>query len=1511
MQEKKDHSSPIFFILIFTGLKKFFSIRWIRKLFLIFFNLVLLIFALVFLLMYSSFTQSVTAKLFTTYLSNDLGLEVSIDKVSIDVFHHVHLHNFLIKDDKKDTMIFLNDLDIDIQYASIFHNKLIISKIELNKPTIHIIRHKGDKYFNYEKLIEYFSSKDTSAQKNTSEFELKIKQIKLSDADIIYKDEKYNTQTSSQINYDFIKLSHANLSISHIKPKQDTIYFQLENFSANEQSGLKINKMGANIRITPQSILFKDLTLYTNKSVLIGDVLLKYPSVDELFDNIEKNIIIDADLHYPTKIYFSDLYHFAKELKGWDKPIDIQGKISGKINHLAIKDAHIHYAGTEIIGNIEIKGLPDIQKTFFEIHAQSMITTAQAIEQIPLYPFDKKEHIELPGQFKNVGIANFKGDIKGYYHKFKINGILVTQIGDIKLNTFLMIDSISNDLNYNGNFTFYNFHFGKFFQYKNIQTMNADVLLSGKGTIFQTMKTSIQAHIKDFTFNQYKYKNIFLDANLNNKVFTGDLSISDENAQINLTGQIKFDNKIPDMNFTTSIDKLNLNQLHLIHDTRNGSLSGNIIMKLSGDNLDDVTGEILMNNIQYTTSKKIYFFANSSINLKQDNDYHKTFYLHSNFIDLDIQGKFKLSDAENYFNHFLKTFYPSFAKRTYNYKEISKDTFQLAIKIKNFGPISELFTNNQLFIQPHTSLTLMYHPKDLELVMQFQSELISYGSIKFINNQFNLNSHNQQLNSVLSINKIVLSDSLSFKDVKICSHSQNNYAKINMEWQTFKDTSKYTYNGQIGLSATFYPHAMYIIPDAFEIPVGKDKWTAQKLNPIVIDTAYNIQIFPLEFVRQTQSVAISGQLHNQEKDELKINFSNFELQQLNPLFGHTRLHIKGQLNGYITFHQNLKKSIISSDIQINDFYLNQYFIGNISTYSAYQPLNQSLYLKGNLSYDYSQSIGTKLKYLEFEGTYYTAKKDSALDIEIEARPFNLSILNPILKDIMTIDFAFLYGKGKINGTFEKPLISGNFKIHDSKIKTDYLNTYHKIIGTIEVMPDQIRFDEMKIYNYGSKEEAGTLNGNIFHNNFSNMRIDFDINAKNLLVLNTNPLLNKEYYGKVYAAGNVGIYGFINNMNIEANLTSKKNSHFVLSFSSAQEVGENSFVRFINPKDTIKKSDKNKSISGLEMKFIFNTTPDLETEVVFNDKTGDGVKTRGEGTIEMNINSYGKFEMNGEYIIRSGTYLFTLESIINKKFEIENGSKITLVGNPYNTLIDVNANYVQKTSLAPLFPYDPSGTYKRRYPVTAQLSLKGKIISPEILFNIHVAQVDASTKSKIDLLLSDENELNRQFFSLLILKSFVPPLQYVNSGGVSAGSALAANSSEMLSNKLNNALKGISNFVDIGVNYNPGSQTSNQQMELTMSKQLFNNRLSIDGSFGVNNNQTQNTSQIIGDVNIEYKLTESGRYILKAFNRTNNNTQMTISGGPYTQGIGIGYKYEFNSIFNHSRRKQKQKPEEIK
>ena len=134
---------------------------------------------------------------------------------------------------------------------------------------------------------------------------------------------------------------------------------------------------------------------------------------------------------------------------------------------------------------------------------------------------------------------------------------------------------------------------------------------------------------------------------------------------------------------------------------------------------------------------------------------------------------------------------------------------------------------------------------------------------------------------------------------------------------------------------------------------------------------------------------------------------------------------------------------------------------------------------------------------------------------------------------------------------------------------------------------------------------------------------------------------------------------------------------------------------------------------------------------------------------------------------------------------------------------------------------------------------------------------------------------------------------------------------MLSNKMSSWLNGVTKEIDIGVNYRPGGALSSDELDLALSKQLFNNRLIIDGNFGVTNNnnststtastKANNSSNLIGDVTLEYKLSESGKYRVKAFNRSNDNTDAAISGGPFSQGVGIFYREEYENLSELYRR----------
>jgi hypothetical protein len=128
------------------------------------------------------------------------------------------------------------------------------------------------------------------------------------------------------------------------------------------------------------------------------------------------------------------------------------------------------------------------------------------------------------------------------------------------------------------------------------------------------------------------------------------------------------------------------------------------------------------------------------------------------------------------------------------------------------------------------------------------------------------------------------------------------------------------------------------------------------------------------------------------------------------------------------------------------------------------------------------------------------------------------------------------------------------------------------------------------------------------------------------------------------------------------------------------------------------------------------------------------------------------------------------------------------------------------------------------------------------------------------------------------------------------------------------LSKISDDFDIGINYKPGDDATEEEFEVALSTQLFDERLIIDGHFGMtykNENNTRSATDIVGDVDVGYKLTEDGRWILKAFNHSNVNSWYNNydNVAPYTQGVGIAYRKEFTNIaelFRRSRAKKQKK-----
>ncbi len=124
---------------------------------------------------------------------------------------------------------------------------------------------------------------------------------------------------------------------------------------------------------------------------------------------------------------------------------------------------------------------------------------------------------------------------------------------------------------------------------------------------------------------------------------------------------------------------------------------------------------------------------------------------------------------------------------------------------------------------------------------------------------------------------------------------------------------------------------------------------------------------------------------------------------------------------------------------------------------------------------------------------------------------------------------------------------------------------------------------------------------------------------------------------------------------------------------------------------------------------------------------------------------------------------------------------------------------------------------------------------------------------------------------------------------------------MVSNQLSNWLSQISKDFDIGFVYRPDSKDINsQEVQVALSTQLLNDKVMINGNFGVGDPSIYYGKSIAGDFDLEYKITEKIRF--KVFNRFNNI--YTGRGTPYTQGLGIFYKQDFNKFSDLFKKKDK-------
>ncbi|MCB0665075.1 MAG: translocation/assembly module TamB domain-containing protein [Saprospiraceae bacterium] len=122
------------------------------------------IFLLVYLLIQLPPVQTFIIDKITTSLSRSLGAPIDIDRVRLKFFKTAALEKFYVGDQDQDTLLFADEIDVNLSLFSFLRKEIAIDELRFSNTRVNLKRKQGSSDFNYQFIIDYFSSGDTTSE---------------------------------------------------------------------------------------------------------------------------------------------------------------------------------------------------------------------------------------------------------------------------------------------------------------------------------------------------------------------------------------------------------------------------------------------------------------------------------------------------------------------------------------------------------------------------------------------------------------------------------------------------------------------------------------------------------------------------------------------------------------------------------------------------------------------------------------------------------------------------------------------------------------------------------------------------------------------------------------------------------------------------------------------------------------------------------------------------------------------------------------------------------------------------------------------------------------------------------------------------------------------------------------------------------------------------------------------------------------------------------------------------
>jgi hypothetical protein len=1322
----------------------------------------------------------------------------------------------------------------------------------------------GEKDSNLDIFVESFE--DGEQKKSSTPFELSSEDITISNSHFLLTDE--NKAESKRI-LDFQELDINVTDFLILGPQVST---QINGLSFSDPRGVEMHLLQTDFKYTLSSMDFQNLKIQTMNSKLEGNLVFNYKREDlKYFSN---KVSLNANFKEST-VNLGELNVFFPEF-GASENVTFDTKISGTLNNLSLQDFKLKSnRNTFIDGQFNLINLIDSKSKPFQMTGQIDRLTSKYSDLNRILPRILGENI--PTNLSTLGVFTLQGNTQIIGPSITANFEASTELGSVVADLNLSkIESI-DDAQYKGTIQLKDFDLGTLINQPNFGQITSDFVLHGKGFTLEKLQSNITGTCAIFEVNKYVYKNLNIEGFVENKIFNGSLAVSDENLKMDFKGLVNFSEDENVYDFSADIQNANLNELNLVSRDSISVFQGKVSMDMKGTNIDNVRGFLKFNNTSYKNQNDDYYFKDFQVLSDFDINGVRTIAVNSpEIIRGTFKGKFIIREIPKMLKNALSGIYSQ-----YSVDNITPNQ-SMDFNFKIYNKIIEVFYPN-LRVGANTYIRGILDSNPKKFTLKFKSPNIS------IEDYFAKKIEVQLINDNPIFNTYIELDSLNtpFYDANafsLINLTVNDTLYIKSEFKggkqnedTFDFNLFYTKEGDnsvVGLNPSFIN---------FKSVPWKLNALDNSKNKLVFDADFNkVSILDMDMSHKDEKLILSAQSQDSLSGSLNLKFSNVDLAKVTPDID--SLQLGGTINGDLNIIKQNKIYIPKSLLTIDDFEVNKF---NLGAFKAD--------IKGNTSltnYDVNISLkDDKNETFSALGNLDVSGKNSNLDLQLKFKDFLLDPIGPFGNGVITNIRGKVTGNSRITGRLQRPQINGVLRLNQGGMSVPYLNIDYAFADNtrVDLKSQSFVFKSTQFTDTKFSSE-GVLNGAMSHTNFSDWALDLDIDSKRLLVLNTKETEESLYYGTGFVEGNINVSGPMNQLFIEANVTTSKGTIFKIPLNDSEMISENSYIKFLSPKEKLKKTQgrsiKLDDIEGVEMEFNMDVTDDAEIEIVIDKETGSSIRGRGNGSMLAQINTNDKFLMFGDFLVLSGYYNYSLGRLIQKKFKLVKDGSLVWEGDPLQAEINLEAIY-DGINVNPSVLLD--NPINQTIPVEVVTNLRGALEKPDLEFDLRFPNINSALNSELKDRLRDKDKRDFQALSLLATGSFRNKLALDSQDAFELVS-------DGVTNVLNDIFSDEENKVKLGLDLDIGKNTpefeTDSRVGVTLSTKISDNVL-INGKVGVPVGGVSETT-VAGDFEVQVLLNEDRTLSLKFFNRENSIQNFGEQIG-YTQGLGVSYNIEFDNL----------------